>query len=298
MELSILTKDFLFHCSVERGLGALTVDSYRHDLKQFSNFCGPRVTAAKALRTDNLKRFLEDMTRRRKLSPNTVRRRLACLKSLAKFAYERHAILNPFNDWSPRIRTAKTLPKALARSDIAKLVCPNSTFHDEEVAFALLVFGATGLRISELCGLTVRDVSERGDVIRVVGKGAKDRIVYLTHSKLMSQMRARRRERYVSGGESMPIFINFRGKAMRPQTLRRRLHAYTKQLGYGHRVTPHMFRHTAATLLIEQGADIRFVQKLLGHASISTTEIYTHVSNEALRSAIQKADTFGSFLDP
>lgn len=237
------------------------------------------------------------MSRRRKLSANTIRRRLACLKVLSKFAAQRFAIPNPFQDWRPQIKKPRILPKALPRSELAKLVSPSASFHDEEVAFALLVLGATGLRISELCNILVRDVSEKGDVIRVQGKGIKDRIVCLTHRKLSLKMRTRREQRLKAGGEAMPIFLNLHGNAMRPQTLRRRLHAYAETLGYEQRVTPHMFRHTAATMLIEQGADIRFVQKLLGHASISTTEIYTHISNEALRSAVHKANTIGALID-
>ena len=128
------------------------------------------------------------------------------------------------------------------------------------------------------------------------GKGSKDRIVYLTHNAVQKEMRNRRTERLLGAGKDAPIFTNSRGDPMRPQTLRRRLHKYVKDLGHDATVTPHMFRHSAATLLIEQGADIRIVQKLLGHASISTTEIYTHVSNETLRSALNKANTLGGIL--
>ena len=296
MKLQTLFDDFLFHCEVERGLSAHTVDSYRHDLNQYVVFLAGRDSIGRALSTTQLKEFLTDMSRRRNLSASTVRRRLACLKALSKFAAERFSIKNPFNDWAPKIKRAKRLPRALPRADIAKLLKPKDPNKDPEVTFALSVLGSTGLRISELCALTASDVSTKGDELRVHGKGSKDRIVYLTHYAVQKEMRNRRTERLLGAGKDAPIFTNSRGDPMRPQTLRRRLHKYVQDLGHDATVTPHMFRHSAATLLIEQGADIRIVQKLLGHASISTTEIYTHVSNETLRSALNKANTLGGIL--
>lgn len=291
MKLRILIEDFLFHCEVERGLSENTVDSYGHDLNQFTLFVPDQATVKQALCETQLKLFLTDMSRRRKLSSSTVRRRLACLKALARYASERHGVLNPFKNWSPRIKRAKRLPKVLPKSDVAKLLSSHNGDGDPEIRFILMVIGVTGLRISELCALRAKDVSTGGDVMRVHGKGAKDRVVYLTHRSVKNKMRERRAARISEFGETGRIFLNSRGNPLMPQTLRRRLHKFAQHKGYDRTVTPHMFRHTAATLLIEQGADIRFVQKLLGHASISTTEIYTHVSNEALRSAVSKANT-------
>lgn len=296
MKLQTLFDHFLFHCEVERGLSVHTVDSYRHDLNQYAVFLDGRNSIGRALNAEQLKAFLTDMSRRRNLSPSTVRRRLACLKALSRFAAERFAVKNPFNDWAPKIKRTKRLPRAIPRNDIAKLLKPKDPNKDPEVTFILSVLGVTGLRISELCALTAYDVSARGDELHVKGKGSKDRLVYITHKAIQKEMRDRRKQRLDSRDKSAHIFTNSRGAPMRPQTLRRRLHKYVGELGHDATVTPHMFRHSAATLLIEQGTDIRIVQKLLGHASISTTEIYTHVSNETLRSALNKANTLGGIL--
>ena len=296
MKLTTLTEDFLFHCEVERGLSAHTVDSYRHDLNQFTQYVGDKSKAKPALKPEKLKSFLTDMSRRRGLAVSTLRRRLACLKALTRFANERYAMPDPFETWQPKIKQPNRLPQTLPRSEVSQLLSPASKDADGEITFALLVLGSTGLRISELCSMKVADVSPTGDVIRVKGKGAKDRVVFLTHERIQQYMRRRRHERYRLGGNDASILINSRGDALRPQTLRRRLHDYANRLGIESRVTPHRMRHTAATMLIEEGADIRFVQKLLGHASISTTELYTHVTNDALRSAVTQANTMGAVL--
>ena len=297
MKLQTLFDHFLFHCEVERGLSANTIESYRHDLNQYAAFLRGHTPIKQALNAKQFRAFLTDMSRNRNLSSNTVRRRLACLKALSKFASERFAIKDPFKDWVPKIKRTKRLPRTLTRAEVAKLLKPTDPERDPEVTFALSVLGITGLRISELCSLTASDVSASGDELRVFGKGSKDRIVYLTHEGVQRKMRTRRHDRITNPSGHAHIFLNTRGDPMRPQTLRRRLHKYVEALGHDSTVTPHMFRHSAATLLIEQGTDIRFVQKLLGHASISTTEIYTHVSNEALRKAVQKANTMGSILN-
>lgn len=297
MNLQTLFDQFLFYCEVERGLSAHTVDSYRHDLNQFALFLQGKSTIEQALNADQLRRFLSDMSQRRNLSSSTIRRRLACLKSLASFASGRFSVRNPFDDWTPTIKRTKRLPRVLQRTDVAKLISPTGSNFDEEIVFTLLVLGETGLRVSEFCALTVRDVSPAGDVIRVLGKGNRDRVVYLTHGSVLKEMRRRRTARLKDAGENAYILLNSRGAPLQPQTLRRRLHKHAERLGYERTVTPHMFRHTAATLLIEQGADIRYVQRLLGHASISTTEMYTHVTNEALRSVVTEANTLGSILD-
>ncbi|MEM9376402.1 MAG: tyrosine-type recombinase/integrase [Pseudomonadota bacterium] len=295
MKLNQLTREFYFHCEVERCLSAHTVDAYRHDLDQYLRFMKVDVSVEKALEPDSLKAFLTDMRVRRGLSASTIRRRLACLKAMSRYAEEHHSMTNPFKDWRPKIKRPKRLPRALQQSDVIQLLGSPSRMGDDDTAFATMVLGATGLRVSELCAITAADVTEDGGSIRVTGKGTKDRIVYLTNPRLMARMSSRRLMR-LTDGASAPIFVNSRGGQMSPQTLRRRLHKYAEAVGLEKRVTPHILRHTAATMLLEQGTDIRFVQRLLGHASIATTEIYTHVTDEALRAAVRDADTMGLVL--
>jgi site-specific recombinase XerD len=152
---------------------------------------------------------------------------------------------------------------------------------------------STGVRVGELCKIRIEDVSAEASSIRVLGKGSRDRVAYVSDAGLRQELlhliRARRRAGYGSG----PLFVNRCGSPLKPQSIRSKLRRHARQAGLTRRVTPHMLRHTAATLLIESGVDIRFVQRLLGHSSIATTEIYTHVSDEALRTTLERADVLG-----
>jgi integrase/recombinase XerD len=142
--------------------------------------------------------------------------------------------------------------------------------------------------------LCLEDVSPDGSTLRIHGKGSRDRMAYVTDAELRRELRllvlAQRKE----AGPVRALFVNRCGSTMRPQSIRSRLRRHAKESGLARRVTPHMLRHTAATLLIETGVDIRFVQRLLGHSSIATTEIYTHVSDEALRVTLERANVLGA----
>jgi site-specific recombinase XerD len=151
---------------------------------------------------------------------------------------------------------------------------------------------STGIRVGELCKLRIDDVSPDGEMLRIHGKGSRDRMAYVTDENLRNDLRKFLEERRRQGTGNA-LFINRYGSPMRPQSIRSKLRRIATEVGLTRRVTPHMLRHTAATLLIETGVDIRFVQRLLGHSSIATTEIYTHVSNEALRTTLERADILG-----
>lgn len=161
-----------------------------------------------------------------------------------------------------------------------------------EIAIRLMV--STGIRIGELCKLRIEDIAPDGSSLRVHGKGSRDRVAYISDARLRLGLVRLATEKKASRCSSA-LFVNRHGSAMKPQSIRSKLRKYATNIGMVRRVTPHMLRHTAATLLIEQGVDIRFVQRLLGHSSIATTEIYTHVSDEALRTTLARADVLGTF---
>ena len=156
---------------------------------------------------------------------------------------------------------------------------------------AILLMTATGIRIGELITLRLGDLDAAVGSIRVRGKGKRERTVYVANAALLRLLKS-----HVSGRQGIapvddPLFVNMRGRPLTTQALRQRIRKAAEAASIARRVTPHMLRHTAATLLIEKGVDIRFVQRLLGHASISTTEIYTHVSDVSLKDALSRADT-------
>ncbi len=149
----------------------------------------------------------------------------------------------------------------------------------------------TGLRIGELTHTRLRDVNGAGAQIRVMGKGSRERTVYVTNHRLLEDFAVYLSQRRQDGTPDSFVFLNTRGGRLTEAAFRKRLRQLSADLQIAPHITPHRFRHSAATLLIEEGVDIRLVQRLLGHASISTTEIYTKVSDSSLFQAIEHADT-------
>lgn len=297
MDTEDLVRDFLFYCEIERRLAENTLEAYRRDIADFTAFIF-RQSETDPFSIESLKAYLAHLLAERSCSPATARRRIACLRSLCKYREEQHARPNPFSSWSPAIKRAKRLPRALTANEVRQLVQPSGLNSDllANTAWCVLLISSTGLRVSELCAMKVRDISPDGSSIYITGKGSKDRVVYVSERKIQQDLVALRNQRFQEHGLDSSVFLNTRGSRLRPQTLRLRMRLLSESQGAHKRVTPHMLRHTAATLLIEAGTDIRFVQRLLGHASISTTEIYTHVTDLALKNAIVSANTIGQVL--
>jgi len=298
MDFLKTTAEFKFYCSIERRLSENTVNAYTHDLEQFSNFIdGLSIQAA--LQVETLQRYLAYMLQERNLSALTARRRVASLRAFCAFISERYKFSDPFENWTPSIKRPKRLPRALSSNEVKTLITNTDgglTDIEKETILCVLLISATGLRVSELCSIKLGDISPDGTSIQVRGKGNKERIVYVSNSELCGQIIQKRKQALRVRSSDDTLFMNSRNAPLKPQTLRRRLHKIVAASDLSRNVTPHMLRHTAATLLIEQGIDIRFVQRLLGHASIATTEIYTHVTNKALKQAIDSADTIGAVL--
>jgi integrase/recombinase XerD len=166
---------------------------------------------------------------------------------------------------------------------------------DSDVGLAVRLMVATGIRVGELCRLQIDDLSPDASSVAIHGKGSRDRIAYISDVDLRANLRAFARTRQTVDGATAPLFVNRFGRKIKPQSVRAKLHRLARRAGLTRRLTPHMLRHTAATLLIETGVDIRIVQRLLGHSSIATTELYTHVSDQALKRTLDKANILGSF---
>lgn len=303
MPLTKSISSFLDHCSVERQLSDHTLQAYGYDLADFAAWIGTRrrkdkgFCADAAIPTDHLRAYLEHMTER-KLSASTVRRRLACLRVFFRFLSDRDDTPNPFAGWRLKLPKRKRLPRTLSRDETTRLLksarAPGAARHaaaeSPSLCTEIRLMIATGIRIGELCKIASTDVSSDGAAIRIHGKGSRDRMVYVTDTGLRTELRKLAMQRQRRLGGDGPLFLNRNGEKLRPHSFRTKLRNFAGQAGVRRRVTPHMLRHTAATLLIESGVDIRIVQRLLGHSSIATTEIYTHVSDEALRSTLERAN--------
>lgn len=295
MELRAATDDFLRYCAIERQLAGNTLDAYTRDLTDFRGWLSAS-QPAQEITTETLQAYLQTMVVERKLAVATVRRRLACLRAFFRWAVDREVCSDPFVGWRLALPRRKRLPRALTRGEIASLLSSRSDARTRgsalggQLAITVRLMVATGLRVGELCKLRVEDIAPDGGSLRIQGKGSRDRIAYIADLPFRRELRSLVEVRERAAGPTAPIFVNRRGSRLQPQSVRLRLHRATKAVGLSRRITPHMLRHTAATLLIETGVDIRIVQRLLGHSSIATTEIYTHVSDEALRTTLERAN--------
>jgi integrase/recombinase XerD len=290
---------FLSYCRVERQLSENTLQAYAYDLAGFRKWLPARCSLA-AIKTETLRDYLEEM-RTREFSPATIRRHLACLRSFFRFMEDESNCANPFMGWRLKLPRRKRLPRALSRKETSSLLSlargprrgrkPAGHSHILDIEIRLMI--ATGIRVGEMCKMQVGDVSADGSTLRIHGKGSRDRMVYVADSALQNDLQklASFRRRLV--GADGPLLINRSGEKLRPHSFRSKLRSFAGQAGIERRVTPHMLRHTAATLLIESGVDIRIVQRLLGHSSIATTEIYTHVSDQALRATLERVNIVG-----
>ncbi len=196
---------------------------------------------------------------------------------------------NPFLDVEVRVRVPDRLPRCLSPSD-AKLLLAAAGDASVVTRLAVRLLLATGARVGELVALRMCDVDLSEGTVRVVGKGDRQRRAFLANTALTEDL-----TQYVATARSSAspddrLLATEHGRAQSAASIRSRVRSLARTAGLSRTVTPHMLRHTAATTLVESGVDIRFVQKLLGHRSISTTQIYTHVSDRALKEAIVRAD--------
>lgn len=286
---------FRSHCSDHRRLSAHTIKAYKHDLSLFEAFATGKVKAQE-LNISSIDRtliteWLASMTTCR---PRTVKRRVATIKSMFS-SLERHLnIANPLAGFRNEIKLGRSLPRTLPRSTVrALLKSPYRTQLDErrsttaehDVTLLELLF-STGMRVGEVVALNIADIDLAGSIIRVHGKGNRERQIPIVCESLIIVLRRQLATRNAAGAiDADPLFINRRGSRLSDQSVRGILRKIGKTVTQT-RITPHMLRHTIATLLLESGVDLRHIQCLLGHSSITTTTIYVHVSQHSQRQAL------------
>ena len=287
---------FLRHLEQERGYSRRTLEAYESDLQSFTTFLrrdylGQEEVTPQEVDAASVRAFLSHLTRC-KLSPASQSRALSALRSLFRFAC-REGILaaNPAAAVRPPKRPRK-LPKDLRPGEIGALL-DGAPEREGPLALrdqALLeILYATGLRVSELVGLDWGDLDLEGRSLRVLGKGRKERIVPFGESALAAlaawldvwdEVRSRAKADPGSGGEA--VFLHHRGGRLSSRSVRRILDRRTREVALGRGVHPHALRHSFATHLLEAGADLRTIQELLGHSSLSTTQRYTHLQLDRL----------------
>jgi len=287
MQISATISSFLTHVKVEKGLSSNTVSAYRRDLVKFDVFAQKRKLSLEGVSRDDLVDFLAGLYRMN-LESRTVARHLVTLRNFFRFAQIQELITTDpnINLESPKIR--RSLPGYLRLEEVERLLeQPDSTtalgLRDRAM---LEILYSTGLRVSELIGLRVSDLDSKVGCVRCVGKGDKERIVPVGRKALVIVEKYLRDARPKLLGRlrgSPTLFVNRRGVSLSRVGVWKILSGYGKRAGLRVSLTPHMLRHSFATHLLERGADLRSVQLMLGHADISTTQIYTHVVEERLK---------------
>jgi integrase/recombinase XerD len=289
MEISATIASFVTHVRVEKGLSANTVSAYRRDLLKFEAFAKKRKLALEAVSRDDIVDFLTGLYRE-KLESRTVARQLVTLRNFFRYAQIQDLIATDpsANLESPKIR--RSLPGYLRLEEVERLLMQpdaNAALGLRDRAM-LEVLYSTGLRVSELVGLRVGDLDSKAGCVRCIGKGDKERIVPVGRKALAmveKYLEQARPEilRQAKALNSAALFVNKRGVALSRVGVWKILSGYGRRAGLRVALTPHMLRHSFATHLLERGADLRSVQLMLGHADISTTQIYTHVVEERLK---------------
>jgi integrase/recombinase XerD len=282
--------EYLQHLRVERGLAHNTLEAYAHDLRVFSEYVSELGESLASVRTEQVARFLGTLSDR-KLGGRSQARYLSALRGLYRFLLaERHVTSDP-TELIDAPRKQKRLPTVLTRDEILRLLeAPDDNdpagLRDKAMLYTMY---ASGLRVSELTGLALADLSREHGLLKVEGKGGKQRLVPIGDGAcaLVERYLVGVRSGWAAPGEHA-LFVTVRGRAMRREVFWRIVKQHALHAGITKPINPHKLRHSFATHLLEGGADLRAVQVMLGHSDISTTQVYTHVVTGHLQHVHQR----------
>jgi integrase/recombinase XerD len=298
VELELPVEEFLVWLAVERGRSANTLAAYRRDLVAYAAWLSEVGRTLGEVEVGDLERYVAAL-RAQGRAPASVARATVTVRTLHRFLAEEGTLpSDPAIDLAPP-RVPAGLPKPLSEAEVVSLL--QAVTGDDAPArrdrAVIEVLYATGARISELCGLSLGDIDLDAALVRLYGKGAKERIVPLGRhavAALVGWLAPAGRDelapqRWARRGDAEAVFLNRRGGRLSRQAAWAIVRRHGERAGLADRLSPHVLRHSCATHLLNHGADIRIVQELLGHASISTTQVYTKVSTERLRSVYESA---------
>ena len=273
-----LISTYLDYCKTHKRLSSHTIRAYKNDLMQFykSDY-------------DNVEAYIEQLTQSN-IKTNTLRRKIACMKVFYNYLkYQNIIEENPFNQLRFQFRNEKVLPKTIPY-DILKsifsyleqrIVLSKTDYQKQHAERNLLIISlllSTGIRISELCHIHLKDINLSNKTLHIIGKGKKERILFLGDQTTFNLL-----ETYINKTRNESNDFLFPGKhspkPLSEQSVRLILKRIVEQNNLSKTITPHMFRHSFATMLLDNDVDIRYIQQILGHSSISVTQIYTHVSH-------------------
>jgi integrase/recombinase XerD len=283
--------EYLEVCEYQKKLDQKTLKAYRIDLRQFTDFFTGQPGG---MSKRQLSKYIIHLHQSYK--PKSVKRKVAAVRAYFKFLeYEEYLPVNPFAKLYIKYKEPLRLPRTIPFNTIQSLLSvvyekiqplqEKNRFYDlliRDIAVLELLF-ATGMRVSELCSLSPQDINLSEGFIRIFGKGSKERIIQVSNGeviKVLQDYESCYTDLITATGH---FFINRHSRQLNPPSVRAMLRKYTKDAAIALHITPHMFRHSFATLLLEEDVDIRYIQQLLGHSSIVSTQIYTHVTAEKQR---------------
>ncbi|MDD2497975.1 MAG: site-specific tyrosine recombinase XerD [Desulfitobacteriaceae bacterium] len=285
--MKTLIENFLHYLSVEKGLAENTRSSYELDLKSFFSFLETKsVSTINSVTRHDIVGYLLKLKKESK-STATSARHMAAIKSFFHFLLAEKIITEDPTANLETPKLAKVIPRVLSQEETALLLKQPDVQKDagrRDKAMIELLYG-TGMRVSELLNLNLQDINLDLGYLRCFGKGSKERIVPVGSfaGQAINEYLALSRAKLVKKNKESALFVNQRGKRLTRQGFWKILKEYARQAGIETVLTPHTLRHSVATHMLENGADLRAVQELLGHADITTTQIYTHLTNSRLK---------------
>lgn len=285
-EIDKALQRFLDHVMVEKGLSDNTLAAYGRDLGQFVALLEKNGQDVESVDADSVTAFTAWMDRKQ-LAPASIARKLSAVKSFLRYLYGENILDNDIAGFVENPHSGRRLPKILTKDEILLLLaqpdCSTPTGMRDKAMLEVLY--ASGLRVSELVNLRVEEVNLKVGFIRCLGKGGKERVVPLGKVAIdyVERYLASGRLKLLRGGRSEYLFISLRKGPMTRVCFWQLIKKHAAAAGIRKAINPHVLRHSFATHLLEGGADLRSIQEMLGHASVATTEIYTHVTSERLK---------------
>jgi|MTBAKSStandDraft_2_1061841.scaffolds.fasta_scaffold08610_5 tyrosine recombinase XerC len=281
-------EEFLRYCEVERGYSSHTVINYRNDLREFFIFIEKNFSQVTPLDIRTFIEHLYDIDRAR----TTINRKISAVRRFFRYHLRENNIAA---DPSAHITSAKAfrrLPDFLTLDEMSRLLdsLPEAAEKELRDKTILELLYATGMRVGELVGLKIEDIRFEENLVRIMGKGGKERLVPV-HERALTLLHRYLHARCSS--EEKKVFLSLRRHPLQERDIRRILDQALSTMAFAKHITPHKIRHSFATHLLEKGADLRMVQELLGHTSLSTTQVYTHVTMESMKKVYQKCHPRG-----
>ena len=276
-------EQYLEFCKYRKELNRNTLKAYRIDLEQYLSFVKKDM-----LLKAKIEEYITEL--HKKYKQKTVKRKIASIKAFYRYLEEEERLegSNPFTKIRVKFKETESLPRIISRNDIERLLNymytvmkqsgqKSAIYRDLSV---IEMFFATGARVYEISNLKIQNIDLDNGIIKLFGKGSKERYVQIGNQEVLELVKEYYRLNQQDIDKSGFFFVNRQGKRFSEQSIRRMIRKYSCQAGISIHITPHMFRHSVATYLLEEGVDIMYIQKILGHSSIKTTQIYLHIASK------------------